>query len=141
MVDLHQDIESAVERLAVLLDVCRSDLAVQIDDLNGGGALVEAIVSGVYHAFIVEFKSASSLASVALVTSQLKIASSNFPKTFVPLLVVPFMPQSGREHCREAGVSWLDLSGNARIVAPGLYVYVEGYRNSIRVGCQPPSGV
>jgi len=145
MVDLHQDIDRAVERLAELLDVCRRDLAVQIDDFNGDGALVEAIVSGVYHAFIVEFKSASSLASVALVTSQLKIASSKFPKTFVPLLVVPFMPQSGREHCMEAGVSWLDLSGNARIVAPGLYVYVEGYRNRFRRSGRPetpfgPSG-
>ena len=145
MVPPYQDINGAFERLAELLEVCRSDLTVQIDDLNRDGALVEATVSGACHTFIVEFKSASSLASVALATSQLKASTDNFPKSFIPLLAVPFMPLSGREHCREAGVSWLDLSGNARIVAPGLYVYVEGYRNKFRRSGRPetpfgPSG-
>jgi len=145
MVASYHDINGAFGKLAELLEVCRSDLSVQIDDLNGDGALVEATVSGVCHAFIVEFKSASSLASVAVATGQLKASTDDFPKSFVPLLAVPFMPQSGREYCREAGVSWFDLSGNARIVAPGLYVYVEGYRNKFRRSGRPetpfgPSG-
>ena len=128
-----------------MLDVSQSDLSVQLDELSGDGALVKATVCGVYHAFILEFKRAASLASVVLATGQLKATSDNFPKSFIPLLAVPFMPQSGRERCREAGVSWLDLSGNARIVAPGLYVYVEGHRNKFRRSGRPetpfgPSG-
>ena len=145
MVALHQDIDGAFERLAELLEVCRSNLTVRTDDLNGFSALVEATVSGACHAFILEFKSAGSLASVALATSQLKASTDNFHKSIIPLLAVPFMPLSGREHCRDARVSWLDLSGNARIVAPGLYVYVEGYRNKFRRSGRPetpfgPSG-
>lgn len=146
MVVSHQDIDGAFERLAELLEVCRSDLTVQTDDLNDFSALVEATtIGGAHHAFIVEFKSVGSLASVVLATTQLKATSDDFPKPFIPLLAVPFMPQSGREHCRDAGVSWLDLSGNARIVAPGLYVYVEGYRNKFRRSGRPetpfgPSG-
>ena len=145
MAVLIRNIDRSVERLAELLEISQSALSVQLDEFSGDGALVKATVCGVYHAFILEFKSVGSLASVALATSQLKASTENFPKSFIPLLAVPFMSQSGREHCREAGVSWLDLSGNARIGGPGHYVYVEGYRNKFRRSGRPetpfgPSG-
>jgi hypothetical protein len=44
----------------------------------------------------------------------------------LPLLVVPFMGEVGQELCAEASASWLDLAGNARIVAPGLRVWIDG---------------
>ena len=47
----------------------------------------------------------------------------------IPLVTVPFMGPTGRERCAEYGISWLDLSGNARIVAPGLRVLIEGKPN------------
>ena len=49
-----------------------------------------------------------------------------------PLLVVPFMGESARTYCDEAGIAWLDLSGNAKIVAPGLYVHALGHDNKFR---------
>ncbi|MBD3348066.1 MAG: MarR family transcriptional regulator [Candidatus Eisenbacteria bacterium] len=45
------------------------------------------------------------------------------------LLIVPYMSPAGRKACKRAGVSWLDLSGNARILAPGIHILVEGRRN------------
>jgi len=47
----------------------------------------------------------------------------------IPLMVVPFMGDIGRQRCAENDVGWLDLSGNARIVAPGLRILVEGNPN------------
>ena len=47
----------------------------------------------------------------------------------VALLVVPYMGPSGAERCRVRNVSWLDLSGNADIAAPGFRVHVEGKAN------------
>ena len=47
----------------------------------------------------------------------------------IPLMVVPFMGDIGRERCAEHGVAWLDLSGNARIAAPGLRILIEGKPN------------
>jgi hypothetical protein len=47
----------------------------------------------------------------------------------VPLVVVPFMGETGKTLCRHAGVSWLDLSGNADIRAPGLRIRLEGGPN------------
>lgn len=46
-----------------------------------------------------------------------------------PLLVVPYMGDASRRVCEAVPVSWMDLSGNARIVAPGLRVMVEGKPN------------
>jgi hypothetical protein len=45
------------------------------------------------------------------------------------LLIVPYMLPSGREAGRSERISWLDLSGNARIVAPGIRILVDGKRN------------
>lgn len=53
-------------------------------------------------------------------------------KNAIPLLVVPYMGAVGRERCDQAGVQWLDLSGNARIVAPGVHLLVEGRSNQFK---------
>lgn len=51
------------------------------------------------------------------------------------LLVVPFMGEVGDRLCREAGVSWVDLSGNAYIRADKLFIHVSGNPNEFkRVG-------
>jgi hypothetical protein len=34
------------------------------------------------------------------------------------------MGEVGRNACEEAGVGWLDLTGNAHIIAPGIRVIV-----------------
>jgi len=47
----------------------------------------------------------------------------------IPLVVVPFMGDVGKELCDQAGMSWLDFAGNARITAPGLRIWIEGHPN------------
>jgi hypothetical protein len=42
------------------------------------------------------------------------------------------MGDAGRRICNESGVSWLALSGNARIDAPGVHVRVEGNENRFK---------
>jgi hypothetical protein len=49
------------------------------------------------------------------------------------------MGAAGRERCEAAGVGWLDLSGNARIVAPGLRLIIEGQPNRFRRPGRPLS--
>lgn len=59
------------------------------------------------------------------------------PADVIPLLVVPFMGDVGKRLCQEQGVSWLDLSGNALIVAPGLHIRVEGQPNRYKSPGRP----
>ncbi len=42
------------------------------------------------------------------------------------------MGDAGRRICSESGVSWLDLSGNARIEVPGVHVRAEGKENRFK---------
>jgi hypothetical protein len=49
--------------------------------------------------------------------------------TSIPLVVVPFMGDAGKRVCADAGVSWIDLSGNADIRGPGLRLVVDGKPN------------
>jgi DNA-binding MarR family transcriptional regulator len=53
------------------------------------------------------------------------------------LLVVPYMGEVGKMLCHEQGVSWLDLSGNARIVVPALHVRVDGQPNRYKSPGRP----
>jgi hypothetical protein len=68
-----------------------------------------------------------------------RAAASRVSRNAVPVLAVPFMAEGGRKVCEEAGISWLDLSGNADIVAPGLRIYVEGRPNKFKRRGRPSS--
>jgi hypothetical protein len=57
----------------------------------------------------------------------------------VPVLVVPYMSPAGARAAEEMGISWIDLSGNARIRSDDLYVRVEGRPNQFRSRGRPSS--
>jgi hypothetical protein len=60
-------------------------------------------------------------------------------RRIVPLAAVPYMGNAGRLACDEAGVGWIDLSGNARIVTGGTRVIIDGRPNRFRSAGRPPS--
>lgn len=47
----------------------------------------------------------------------------------VDIVAVPYMPPSGRRLAQERGFSWIDLSGNASIRTPRMFIHVEGKPN------------
>jgi predicted transcriptional regulator len=55
----------------------------------------------------------------------------------VPIIAVPYMGETGRRLSQEAGVSWIDLSGNAWIDAPGRHVRIEGRPNRFAARGRP----
>ena len=118
----------ASRRLAELLDVQPADMGVQYQ-APFAGQVVDALAECRGLTFVLELRGSGSLAHIFRATHLLRDIALHAPESTVPLLVVPFMGASAREHCREMGVSWLDLSGNARISAPGLYVHTDGHRN------------
>jgi hypothetical protein len=89
--------------------------------------------------FLVEYKSSASAGRLASAVEQLKRLAEANRERGLPLLVVPFMGQVGQEICERSGVSWLDLSGNAMIVAPGLRIRIEGRPNKFTDRGRPPN--
>lgn len=89
--------------------------------------------------FRVEWRSAGDAAHVVDALHRLVGESVQGPKRSIPLVVVPFMGEVGKELCDKAGVAWLDLSGNAHIAAPRIRVHVEGRPNRFKRRGRPPS--
>ncbi len=95
---------------------------------HASGALVQ--VGSV--AFHIEWRSSGDAAHVASALDGLRASGRRAAKRTISLVVVPFMGRVGSELCEKAGVAWLDLSGNANIVAPGVRVHVEGRPNRFK---------
>ncbi len=122
------------ERLAELLEVDRGEVRFEAGrdaGLAGGKVAVGA------HAFAVAWRSSGRLAQVAAAIEQASQRAA--VEAAVPLVAVPFMGRAGRERCAKTGVAWLDLSGNAGIVAAGLRILVEGRPNRFKRRGRPQS--
>ncbi|HVS36504.1 MAG TPA: hypothetical protein VMS17_13150 [Gemmataceae bacterium] len=100
---------------------------------------VDFYISTPDHLFLGEYKSNAQASIVAVGIEQLQQYAQAAAVAGLPLLVVPYMGEVGRQLCDQAGVSWLDLSGNAKIVAPGLHVRVEGRPNKYLDRGRPPN--
>jgi len=76
---------------------------------------------------VVEYKGSCARASVLSGAEHLRRVAAGHD---VPVFAAPYLSPMARELCEKAGVSWMDLSGNARIVAPGLRIVIEGKPNA-----------
>lgn len=121
-------------RLAELLAVPASDLKVEREPAaRGDGA--DLVIGWGDKVIVIECKASGHAASVAMAVRQARDFADALPKKAIPLVAVLYMGEVGRRLCEEAGVNWLDLSGNAHLAAPGLRVQIEGKPNRFkRVG-------
>lgn len=122
----------AVGRLSELLGIHEEMADVRYDSEAANDRGFDALYTSGSHTFAIESKSSSVLGQIVPAIENLKMAIAQSPGMLVPLVVVPYMGRSGREHCERAGIGWFDLSGNAKIVAPGLYVNSTGHRNKFQ---------
>jgi hypothetical protein len=90
----------------------------------------DAIVSIAGQLFLIECKASGSTAGIAGAIERVREHKGRPPKAATPVIAVPYMGPSGRRLCADAGVSWLDLSGNVNIRAPGLIALIESQPNA-----------
>ena len=133
--------EEVPKRLAELLAVPPSRVKVQRQPAAGRGrsAGVDMLVSAGKLLFAVECKASGQAASVAIAARSVREFAEQFGKKSIPLVAVPYMGEVGRRLSEEAGVCWLDLSGNAHLVGPGLRVNIEGKPNQFKRPGRPRS--
>jgi len=139
---LSQRLEDEVpKRLAELLAVPVSRMKVERQPAAiGKGGQVDLIAQAGGFIFVVECKSKGEAASAAIAARQVRVYAEHFKKKAIPVVAVPYMGEVGRKLCDEAGVSWLDLSGNAHLFGPpGLRVHVEGKPNLFKRPGRPRS--
>lgn len=88
----------------------------------------DVVFEGAGFTFLTEYKRRAGVDAVGAALRRIAGWVSG-EQRYIPLLVVPFMGEVGKALCKQAGVSWLDLSGNARIVTPRLRISIEGRPN------------
>lgn len=128
-----EDVVSALEELLGVRAVRRLSQA----PLGGLQADLLLQIAGV--TFAVEWKAVGDAAQVGSGLRQLQALRKAIPgqRAVVPLLAVPFMGETGRRLCEEASISWLDLSGNAWIDAPGRQIRILGHKNRFAARGRP----
>lgn len=89
--------------------------------------------------FAVQWGSSGAAATVDSATALAVERAGAAGAKVIPLVAAPFMGDVGRERCAAAGAAWLDLSGNALIMAPGLRIRVEGQPNRFKRPGRPSS--
>ena len=99
----------------------------------------DAVLGSRGHCFVLEWKRSGSAGAVAGAIRFLEMARSSFSHEVIPLVAVPYMGRVGQELCARAEVAWLDLSGNARIVVPGIFYQNLGNPNRFRRPGRPES--
>lgn len=130
-----QAIPEIEDLISDFLDVDREKVRGHVaDDIAG----VDLLVKAANYEFIIEYRSSASAGTIAGAAEQLKCHSFSIKK-FIPLVAVPYMGKVGREMCNKAGVSWLDLSGNGKITAPNLRIWIEGRPNKYSRRGRPPN--
>ncbi len=85
--------------------------------------------------WMIEVKSSSRPGQVANAAEQLRAYAGEE----IALLVVPFMSRAGAETADREHLNWLDLSGNARIRAGDLNIWVQGRPDQLRARGRPSS--
>lgn len=132
-----QALKLVPRRLADLLGLAPTDAKLRRQP--GGAPHADAVIELGGFTFVVEWKGSGAIARVSDAAWQALHHASRVGKRAIPLVAVPFMGPAGRERCEEANVGWLDLSGNARLVAPGLRVQIEGQPNRYKGPGRPAS--
>ncbi len=89
----------------------------------------------------IECKASGDAAAVAKGAVQAREAAVRLGRHCVPVVAVPYMGAVGKRICAEGGVSWIDLSGNAHLLAPGLALIVEGKPNKFTRRGRPSSAL
>jgi hypothetical protein len=135
-------IHSVVDRLAKFVGISSAELSISLEQeiRSSRGTLwaADGIVKAGSYTFVIEYKKNSITSTIHRAISQVTMVAQS-EKAAIPLLLVPFMGDAGKVMCADAGVAWMDLSGNACIYAPGLSVYIEGKPNLYKRTGRPSS--
>jgi hypothetical protein len=107
-------------------------------DCVGDALNVDFEISSPKHRFAGEYKTNATTVSITSAVNDLTPIVDGDSKT-TPLIIVPFMGNVGRRICEESQISWLDLSGNAKIVAAGLRIWIQGHPNKFAKRGRPPN--
>ena len=130
----HQQIAS---RLTEILGEPVADISRQTGTPLGRDRPGDFALTGRGLSFLTEYKSVSSLSQLARTIDSLSKLRPTLPPATFPLLAVPYMGPDAQAWCERADIPWLDFSGNARIIVPGIFYQNLGHANRFKKTGRP----
>jgi hypothetical protein len=133
---------SGKEAIRQVSEMLAEWLGVDAKDISGREPqpqAADAVVEVDKYVFVMEIKSSGAGAAVSEAAKRVRDYAASVSKRAIPIVVVPYMGEVGRRLCEEAGVQWLDLSGNVHIIAPGVRILIEGKPNRFKPRGRPSS--
>ena len=132
-------IRQAAERLVDILGDSELVEDTHIAERSDDGGQWDAVFAAGGLFFGLEWRRSGSVGHVATAIRQLGVLRDSHPQEVIPLLAVPYMGEAAQELCAQAELPWLDLSGNARIIVPGIFYQNLGNPNLFRRPGRPES--
>ncbi len=120
------------DRLAEILEVPIGKEKVRYQGEGKSGRDWDALISIRGVSFAVEWKASPSIGNLRRLAQRLSAKNPDVPPKHIPLLAVPYMSPEAQAWSAKANIQWLDLSGNARIIAPGIFYQNLGHPNKFR---------
>jgi hypothetical protein len=90
--------------------------------LNKADAFIRVTINQKIYAFVVEVKNVDRFAMVAQVKHQLEEFEER------PLLIAPKLTDAAADKCKELGLNFIDLAGNAYINTPDFFILIKGQK-------------
>lgn len=120
-------------RLAELLGLPSGAVRARPNKRSGSDAQAAPLVlEAGGRCFVVEFRADGSAAPVSMAVRAARASAGALGLRALPLVAAPFMGDVGNQICAQSGMSWMDLSGNGAIQAPGLRIQVTGNPNRFK---------
>ena len=130
--DEAHTVQDVITRLAALLAYPTAAIHPQLEVRISDQWLVDGLVELGPYTFVIEWKPSGSAAPVLQAIKHVIRGRDGVGAHAIPLVAVPHMGHIGRRACMGKGVAWLDLSGNAWILATGLRIVVQGKPNRFK---------
>jgi Transcriptional regulator, AbiEi antitoxin, Type IV TA system len=128
--DAKKSLESTLSEIPfVKIKEIKSNVRVDNKEVD---FILKVLVSGKPTRFIVEIKSLGEPRMVRLATVQIQSYLQAYPNAY-GILVAPYLSDTSRQICKDAGIGCIDLAGNAFLSFKKIYIDKSGIPNPFPV--------
>ena len=124
--------------IAAFSDITELEVAKTTRPEGPGPVQPDLVLKAANQVFIIEFKNSSYPQQIVSYLQYFQLGANNIGQKEI-LLAVPFMGPGGAALCKQYGINWFDLSGNANISAHGIKIRIEGKPNKYKKAGRKPN--
>jgi len=117
----------AAAALRALLDqvpaISSTDVELEVQGMDWRADILARVNTGDRrHVLVCEIKASGQPRHVRMAVLQLRNYAAHYGTDAIPIFIAPYLSREAQALCREQGVGFLDLEGNARLVFDGVFI-------------------